>query len=231
MAARTVVLVHGFGSSARAWAPQIAGLRHRFAVTAPDLPGHGGAPAPFTLARAVATVHGVIESAERPVHLIGISGGAAVALLACLDAPAGVAGMMLSGGVATPPRTLPIHRAMTRLAPQAALERALRDVYSGGRPEHVETAVEDLRRCGKATLLAALREVAALDLRDRLAQVAVPALVVCGSADRTNLASSRVIAAGVPGAELRIIPGANHLWNLQQPELFNRTTAEFVEAT
>jgi pimeloyl-ACP methyl ester carboxylesterase len=31
-----------------------------------------------------------------------------------------------------------------------------------------------------------------------------------------------------PNAELRIVPDAVHLWNLQQPELFNETVAEFV---
>ncbi len=57
----------------------------------------------------------------------------------------------------------------------------------------------------------------------------MPTLVACGAArDRANLAPSREIAQGVPGAELRIVPHAVHLWNLQQPELFNETVAEFV---
>jgi hypothetical protein len=28
---------------------------------------------------------------------------------------------------------------------------------------------------------------------------------------------------------LQIVPGATHLWNLQQPEEFNRTLATFLE--
>jgi hypothetical protein len=36
------------------------------------------------------------------------------------------------------------------------------------------------------------------------------------------------MSAGMPNAELRIVPDAVHLWNLQQPELFNETVAEFV---
>ena len=31
-----------------------------------------------------------------------------------------------------------------------------------------------------------------------------------------------------PTAELRIIDGAGHIWNLQLPELFNQTTAEAI---
>ena len=67
-----------------------------------------------------------------------------------------------------------------------------------------------------------------VDLRGRLGEVAVPTLVTCGARDRANLGPSREIAAGVPSAELRIVPEAVHLWNLQQPELFNETVAEFV---
>jgi pimeloyl-ACP methyl ester carboxylesterase len=58
--------------------------------------------------------------------------------------------------------------------------------------------------------------------------VAVPTLVLCGSKDRPNIPLSRELAAGIPGAELQIAPGANHLWNLQQPEAFNQILAAFV---
>ena len=70
--------------------------------------------------------------------------------------------------------------------------------------------------------------LARVDVRGRLGEVAVPTLDACGARDRANLGPSREIAAGVPGAELRIVPDAVHLWNLQQPELFNETVAEFV---
>lgn len=46
----------------------------------------------------------------------------------------------------------------------------------------------------------------------------MPTLVLCRSKDRSNVPLSRELAAGIPAAELRIVPGATHLWNLQQPE-------------
>jgi pimeloyl-ACP methyl ester carboxylesterase len=217
----TIVLVHGFGSSSRAWAPQLAALRDRYRVVAPDLPGHGDTPGPFTLSRAVETVLAATDG--RPARLVGISGGATVALLACLDRPTAASGLVLSAGVARPPRMLPINRAMIRVASPRALVRSLGELYSGGRPEYLATAAEDLLRCGKPTLLATLREIARLDVRDRLAEIAVPTLVVCGEDDRPNLATSRELAAGIRGAELQIIPGAGHLWNLQHPALFTET--------
>jgi 3-oxoadipate enol-lactonase len=115
------------------------------------------------------------------------------------------------------------------MIPEPLLGRGLRGQLSGGRPEHAQAAGADFRRCGKRTFLAGLGEIAGLDLRPRLNQVAVPTLVLCGSKDRPNIPLSKELAAGIPGAELRIVPGANHLWNLQQPEVFNQPLATFID--
>jgi 3-oxoadipate enol-lactonase len=198
-------------------------------VLAPDLPGHGGAAGPFTLRAAVASVVAAIDSAGGTAHLAGISGGAVVALLTCLDHPDRVSSLALSAGVAHPPRWFGLQRAMVRMMPEPLLVRLLRGQLSGGRAEHARAAEDDVRRCGKRTFRAGLRAIAGIDLRPRLHRVAVPALVLCGSADRANIAPSRELAAGISGAELRIVDGANHLWSLQQPEAFNRILGGFVE--
>jgi len=225
----TIALVHAFGSSGRAWAPQVAGLGDRHEILTPDLPGHGGAAGPFTLRRAVESVAAAIDGAGGTAHLAGISGGAVVALLTCLEHPGRVSGLVLSAGVAHPPRWFALQRAMTRIIPEPLLIRVLRGMLSGGRPEQARAAEDDLRRCGKRTFLAGLRGIAGLDLRPRLERVAVPTLVLCGSEDRPNIPPSRELAAGIPGAELSIVPGANHIWSLQQPEAFNRVLGAFVE--
>jgi 3-oxoadipate enol-lactonase len=225
---QTVLFLHALGSSGRAWAPQVAGQGDRYRVLTPDLPGHGEAPGPFTLARATESVRSTIAESDGEVHLVGISGGASVALLTCLEHSELVASLILSAGVARVPRLLSLQPAIQSAIPERLLTRLLRGWYSGGRSEYEQVAVEDFRRCGKRTFLSALREVGRLDLRNRLAEVTVPTRVACGARDRANIARSREIAAGVPTAELRIIPDGVHLWNLQQPELFNTTVAEFV---
>lgn len=222
-----IVLVHAFGSSSRAWAGQVVGLSDRHRVVAEDLPGHGQAEGPFTLGRGVESVRHAIDEAGGTGQVVGISGGAVVALLTCLEHPAQVSSLVLSAGVACPPRWFALQRAMSRITPEPLLARMLAGTYSGGTPEHVQAAAEDFRRCGKSTFLAGLREISRIDLRPRLGEVAVPTLVLCGSKDRPNIPLSRELAAGIPGAELRIVPDATHLWNLQQPEAFNVTVAEF----
>jgi pimeloyl-ACP methyl ester carboxylesterase len=224
-----VVLVHAFGSSRRAWEPQLAGLSDRHRPIAEDLPGHGDAEGPFTLARAVDSVRRTIDDAGGDTHLVGISGGAIVALLTCLEHPDDVAGLVLSAGIAHPPRWFALQRAMTRLLPEALLGRLLARTYSGGRREQLHVAQKDFHRCGKTTFLAGLREISRIDLRPRLGEVAVPTLVLCGSKDRANIPLSRELAAGIAGAELKIVPDATHLWNLQMPEEFNAMVARLVD--
>jgi 3-oxoadipate enol-lactonase len=80
----TIVFVHAFGSSARGWTPQLRDLSDRYRVLAPDLLGHGQAPGPFGLGRAVQSLRTTIDEAGGHAHLVGISGGAVVCLLTCL---------------------------------------------------------------------------------------------------------------------------------------------------
>jgi 3-oxoadipate enol-lactonase len=227
----TLVLVHALGSSRRAWAPQVRALSDRHRVLAPDLPGHGDNRGPFTLDRGVDSVHATIGEAPGSVHLVGISVGAVVALRVCLDHPVDVASLVLSGGLAHVPPWFVLQRMIARITPEPLLERALAPMYSGGSADYAKAAVEDFRRCGKRAYLTALGELAELDLRPRLSGVSVPTLVTCGSNDRVNIPLSRELAAGIRDAELQIVPGATHLWNLQQPDTFNQTIAAFVQRT
>lgn len=52
-------------------------------------------------------------------------------------------------------------------------------------------------------------------------------LVLCGDRDRVNLPAARSLAAGIPHARLAVIPGAGHLWNLTEPDVFSATVGDF----
>jgi pimeloyl-ACP methyl ester carboxylesterase len=124
--------------------------------------------------------------------------------------PEDVASLIISAVQIRPPRlVIWLQTAVMRLIPAGAF---------GGDEDGVT----------KTTVLQAMRELRRADLRPDLARVRAPTLVTCGAKDGFNLAASRVAAAGITGAELRIVPGAKHLWNQDLPDLFNRTLVEWV---
>jgi pimeloyl-ACP methyl ester carboxylesterase len=64
---------------------------------------------------------------------------------------------------------------------------------------------------------------------DRLAQVKAPALVLTGDADRLiSPANSDVLARAIPGARLVRVPGGTHGFNVEMPDVFNRTVLDFL---
>jgi pimeloyl-ACP methyl ester carboxylesterase len=75
--------------------------------------------------------------------------------------------------------------------------------------------------------LRAMRDRA--DSTPRLAEVAVPTLVVVGTEDElTPPAVARAMAERIAGARYAEIPGAGHLAPLEQPGPFNSAVAEFL---
>jgi pimeloyl-ACP methyl ester carboxylesterase len=80
-----VVLLHGSAASSGQWRTLTERLEGRFRVLAPDLHGHGGSdpwpgPAAPTLDGDAAIVAALSDKEGGPVHLVGHSYGAAVAL-------------------------------------------------------------------------------------------------------------------------------------------------------
>jgi pimeloyl-ACP methyl ester carboxylesterase len=143
------VLVHAFGSGSRAWAPQVHGLSDHDLVR-----GRSARPRrrrrPFTLPRAVESVRATIDEAGGTAHVVGISGGAVVGLLTCLEHPAQVSSLVLSGGLARAPRWFAPQRAIARITPEPLLARMLEGSYSGKRPEHKHAAGEDFDAAANA---------------------------------------------------------------------------------
>ena len=70
----------------------------------------------------------------------------------------------------------------------------------------------------------------AWDASDRLPQITVPKLVLHGTEDRVIAPGNAVVLARrIPGAELRWLEGAGHLFWSEQPELADRLVLDFIE--
>jgi 2-succinyl-6-hydroxy-2,4-cyclohexadiene-1-carboxylate synthase len=222
----SVVLLHGFSGTRRAWDGVIAALDHeRYRPLALDLPGHGlaaDAERPITFAGCVE--HVLANSPER-FTLCGYSMGGRLALHVALAAPERVQRLVLvscSAGIEDPDERASRRAADHRLADR--LEREpfeefiegwrTQPLFAGEPPEVGRLAREDQRRNDPEALAAALRGIGTGEMQPlwgRLAQLTMAVAVVAGEQDEKFVALGRRMAELLPAGELVLIPGGHGL--------------------
>ena len=110
-AAPPVLFLHGLGSSAADWAPQLGPFGERYRLLLVDLPGHWRSALPrgrLTIAAMAERVDALLDQLDTPpAHVVGLSLGGSVGLALALRAPARV-------------RSLTLVNAFARLAPPDA---------------------------------------------------------------------------------------------------------------
>jgi pimeloyl-ACP methyl ester carboxylesterase len=68
------------------------------------------------------------------------------------------------------------------------------------------------------------------DIRNRLSEIKLPTLVVCGEEDQlTPVKYSKYLHEAVTGSRLVLIPRAGHMVMSEQPDPFNRALLSFLE--
>jgi pimeloyl-ACP methyl ester carboxylesterase len=66
------------------------------------------------------------------------------------------------------------------------------------------------------------------DLRDELAALDVPVLLVAGDEDEGVLETDLMLKRTIPRAGLALLPRSGHLTNLEEPALFNHLVEDFL---
>jgi pimeloyl-ACP methyl ester carboxylesterase len=242
-----LLLLHGFGGSARNFRPQARALRERWSVVLPDVRGHARSPAPadpeaYTAERLVGDVGRVLDrvGAERAV-VGGLSMGAAIALQFALAHPERVRGLVVAslpaakegGGIAAVATRfadaierdgLEAAGAEFAWGPKAGFDPAGASLVRQGFLEHSPQALA-------CTLRAFLARLPTLELlAPRLSVLKLPTLVVAGERDGVSRGPCERLAGLIPGTELRLIRNAGHVVNLEAPAAFNAVLSRFLDA-
>ncbi len=160
------------------------------------------------------------------VHLYGQSFGGAVALELALTHPGRVRSAILA---ATSPGARHAVPATDRVPKDQPWLQRYSPAFLQAHPDLVreDLGLEKRRsRVGERRQWEAMRD---WDAFDRLGEVAVPVLVLHGSEDRLmHPDNARLLAAGIPGAELAIIEGAGHAYHLERAEESDEAVLDFV---
>src|SRR4051794_23013938 len=231
-----IVFLHGVGSDKSVWHPQSDFFSSTRRVLAFDYPGYGESdPAPDGTTRddyASAVISAMHELGVERAHICGLSLGGVVAIAIYHAAPGRCSSLILADTFAVHPEGSAIYeRGVAGSGDLAAMARARVDMLiaqpadPGVRSEVVGT----MSRIDPAAYRIGAEAVWLADQRERVRNIHVPTLIVCGEDDRpTPPPLSEELHALIPGSALRMIARAGHLTNLEQPAEFNRIIDSFI---
>ncbi len=182
----------------------------------------------------VEDLEAVVDAAriDRPFALLGISQGAATAIRYALRYPRRVSHLILYGGYAQgglrgdDAERARLFRAVMDVAglgwgsDNPAFRRLFAERFAPqGSPEQLDWFIELCRRTTSPANARALLEARGnIDVRDALAQVSVPTLVLHASRDQiAPLAQGKLLASSIPGARFVQLESHNHVLLEHEP--------------
>ena len=229
---RAILFVHGAGGTHRSWRDQWAGLKGIARLVIPDLPGHGGSPGPprGSVGEYASWLREFVrEIGLRRFVLAGHSMGGAIAQQAALDRIGGLEGLVLAGTGAKLKVTPVITGAIAERFREFAPELSEWMIAEESAPYLKEDVTKDILSTRPESFLADFRACDAFDVRERLGEIRLPTLVIVGDRDRlTPLRYAEFLATNIPGAVLKILPGAGHMAALERPTEMNDVLASFL---
>ena len=240
-----LLFIHGFPLSRKIWVDQLNELADIADVISIDLRGHGESypfegPYPMELLADDCKNLMEYENITPPFIVCGLSMGGYITLALYRKYPHLFKGMILTS---------------TRAGADSDLGKANRDKTIANVHEHgVGFIVDDMlpkllsgaTLSGKPTLVSTLHDIMletseqgvvgdSLGMRDRpdsiplLSQINFPVLIVQGKDDQLiPLSEAELMHRHIANSRLEIIPSAGHLPNMEQSDLFNQITRNFI---
>ena len=233
--------LHGAVSDGRYWDFQVEALADEFTVIAWDEPGVGKSsdlPDGFDLAGYAGCLAALIEEVGLGAgHVAGLSWGGVVALELYRRRPDLVSSLIFADSYAGWAGSLSPDEVQARVdGVRQMLAAPGRDHAQGfpglfgpdPDPEMVRRMEEVAKDARPETIEVQVGLVAAADQRDVLKSIDAPTLLLRGEEDaRSPLSVAKQFHDAIQHSELVVIPGAGHVSNLEQPELFNDAVRRF----
>ena len=247
-----VLFIHEFAGDHRSWEPQVRALSRRYRCVTYAARGYPPSDVPEDVASysqdlAVSDAIAVLDhlGIDR-AHVVGLSMGGFTSLYLALRYPGRARSAVVAGvGYGAHPAVQgSFRREAEAIASAFDAEGAASFAprYAEG-PARVQFQNKDERgweefagqlaehsSVGAAnTMRGVQRERPSLyDLREELARVEVPLLLLVGDEDEGCLDANLMLKRTMPSAGLAVIPRTGHASNLEEPEPFNRLVGDFL---
>jgi 3-oxoadipate enol-lactonase len=237
--APVLVLSNSLGTSLAMWDAQIPALAQKFSVLRYDSRGHGESnvtPGPYTIAGLGQDVVGLLDALQIPTaHYCGLSIGGLIGQWLGIHASQRFKSVTLCNTAARigttdgwNTRIAAINEGGMAPIANGVVARWFTEDFAKRAPAQVEAARQMLLHSppnGYAATCAALRDA---DLREAIAAVRPPTLVISGTHDAaTTAVDGRFIAAKISGAQYLELNAA-HLSNIEAAEPFTAALLKFL---
>ncbi len=236
-----VAFLHPFPLDSRAWASQVALLAPEHRVVTVDFPGFGtsGPPVPdLTLGSVAASVAALLrELGIFKASVVGLSMGGYIALELAAQEPTLPSRLVLAdtrAGTDSKEGAAGRERFAARAEKDGVgwiademLPKLLRHAPD---PDVARQVASLIARATPAGVAAAQRAMARrADHGATLEGLRIPVLVLVGGEDVLTPPEESVrMVERLSRGRLEVLPGAGHLSNLEEPELFNRALVSFI---
>ena len=234
-----VVLLNAIGTDMALWDPLVPLLLPHFQILRFDARGHGASDAPagdYSFEIMASDVIAVMHAAALPrAAIVGVSLGGMIAMETALRFPAQVTALVLICTSATIDHALwservnSVRSAGVAAIADAAMGRFLSPQFSAVHPDQAAGIRRTLLGTqGYAGAAAAIRDG---ELRERLASIKTPTLIVSGNKDVSMpfAPHSQHLLAAIAGSKLARID-AGHLAPLEAPHALAQEMANFLIA-
>jgi 3-oxoadipate enol-lactonase len=226
-----LVLLHPGVGDSRFWDPVLPALVPAFRVITYDARGFGRSPAPEVGFSLFADLLAVLDhyGLDR-VAIVGCSQGGGCALALAVEQPARVSALvLLCPGIpgypwpeepdpAEPDELEAEYERALKAGDVTGLAAAMQQVWAAAGP--TPAVMEQLRSAAKAEIVTGDLQQRDPPVFDRLGSISVPIAMLVGDADYPPIVEAdKQAAARIPGCELTIVPGMDHMPTLREPDL------------
>ncbi len=247
----TIIFVHEYAGDYRSWNEQVRYFSRHYRCITFNARGYPPSDVPdsesaYGYKQAVADIHSVMSALDIDrAHIVGLSMGGYAALNFALEHPDMTMSMVLAAtGHGSDPamrekflkdtQTL-ADRMMTLGMAEAITDYAdspIRKRFREKDPRGFDTFFRNFAEhspVGSALTAIGyqMKRPSVYLLKERLADLNLPALVVIGDDDTPCIPVALFLKENVPACQLAVFPHTTHTVNLEEPELFNRTLEIF----
>lgn len=234
-----IVFSHYLGGSIESWERQIPVFVDDYRIVRYDTRGQGRSDAPkgtYDVDMLGRDALALMDALGLDVvDFVGVSQGGMAGMWLAIHHPGRIRRLVLANTTPFIPNkpiwdqnsAKALQEGMASIA-EATISSWFSEGFKQRDPQRVQQAIATMRAMtprGYVGNCAVLRDV---DLRDGLAQIQSPTLVIGGAEDGPRGAAAPVIAQTVANGKLAVVPDAAHLTHIENPSAFNATVAEFL---